>query len=166
MRASRWELVIEHLSKSIALVPAIRNYYDRAYAYLEYYGQSADRVKRAKGYELASIDYSAAYQIAYGKNAVLAQFPWLAPNLMETLIFEGKFKEAKEIGQALFVALASDTDVRSSTDPNDIRLIATFLNATAEMLDAGSAEKELYLFENSIGDQLDAKWSSSEWSHI
>jgi tetratricopeptide (TPR) repeat protein len=153
-RTARFDLAIEHLSKSIELgPPSIRKYYDRAYAYLEYYSLSADRTERAKGYELASTDYSTAYQIARRENAILAQFPWLVPNLMEALIFEGKFNEAKDAGRALFVALASDPNIRSSTDPNDIRVVATLLNATAEMLNAGSAEKELYLFENSLGDQ-------------
>ena len=162
LSAARSDLAIEHLSKSIELRPAIRKYFDRGNAYLEYYGQSVDRTKRAKGYELASADYSDAYQIARSQKAILSQFPWLIPNLMETLIFEGKFKEAKEAGRVLFVALAGDADIRSSTDPNDIRVVATFLNATAEMLDAGSAEKEAYLFENSLGNQFDAlPWNFS-----
>ena len=161
-RTARPDLAIEHLSKSIELAPAIKKYFDRAYAYLEYYGQSADRTQRAKGYELASIDYSAAYKIARDEKEILAQFPWLVPNLMETLIFEGKFNEAKEVGRTLFVALASDSTIRASTDPNNIRVIATFLNATAEMLDSGSAEKELYLFESSLGKRSDAlPWSFS-----
>ena len=109
---------------------------------------------------MASIDYSAAYKIARDEKVILAQFPWLVPNLMETLIFEGKFSEAKEAGRTLFVALASDSNIRASTDPNNIRVIATFLNAAAEILDSGSAEKELYLFESSFGKRSDAlPWS-------
>ena len=159
-RNARPDLAIEHLSKSIELAPAIWKYFDRAYAYLDYYGQSADRTQRAKGYELASIDYSAAYKIARDEKMILAQFPWLVPNLMETLIFDGKFSEAKEAGRTLFVALASDLNIRASTDPNSIRVVATFLNAAAEMLDSGSAEKELYLFESSLGKRSDAlPWS-------
>jgi tetratricopeptide (TPR) repeat protein len=159
-RTARPDLAIEHLSKSIELTPAIRKYFDRAYAYLEYYGQSADRTQRARGYELASTDFSAAYRIAHRDKVILAQFPWLVPNLMETLIFEGKFQEAKEAGKALFVALASDSSIRASTNPNNIRVVATFLNATAEMLDSGSAEKERYLFENSLGKRSDPlPWS-------
>jgi tetratricopeptide (TPR) repeat protein len=149
----RPDLTIERLSKSIELVPSSRKYYDRADAYLGYHGRYTDRTERAKGYELASADYLAAYQIANRQNEILAQFPWLVTNLMETLIFEGKFSLAKEYGRALFVALASDSNIRSSTDPNQIRIVATFLNATAEMLDTGSAVKEIYLFENSFGDQ-------------
>jgi tetratricopeptide (TPR) repeat protein len=153
-RSGRFDLEIEHLSKSIEFgSPSIKKYHDRAYAYLEYYGRLSDRKERAKGFQLASIDYSYAYQIARQENAILSQFPWLAPNLMESLIFEGKYSDAKGVGRELFSALASDANIRSSTDPNDIRIIVAFLNATAEMLDVGSAEKELYLFQNSLGEQ-------------
>jgi hypothetical protein len=91
----------------------------------------------------------------------LSQLPWLMPNLVETLIFEGKFKEAKRLADELFAALASDTSVRPSADPKEIRLIAAFLTAVAQMLDAGSAEKELYLFENTA---LGMNFSRLTWS--
>jgi tetratricopeptide (TPR) repeat protein len=136
---------IDILNKSIEVLPSEKKYFDRAAAYLQFYLTSGER---SKGYELASADFMLALQIARKKNTVLAQFPWLMPNLIETLIFEGKFKEAKRLAEELFAALASDSSIRSSTDPKDIRLIAAFLNATAQILDAGSAEKELYLFEN------------------
>jgi tetratricopeptide (TPR) repeat protein len=151
-RAARPDLAIEHLSKSIDIGPAIRKYFDRAGVYLDYYGRSTDRMERARGYELASVDFRAAYKIASrGDKMILTQFPWLLPNLMETLIFEGKFSEAKDRGRELFGALADESNIRSSTDPNDIRAIAAFLNATAEILDVGLAEKEYYLFKNSLG---------------
>jgi tetratricopeptide (TPR) repeat protein len=152
---------IDILTKSIEVLPSEKKYFDRAIAYLNFYLPSGER---SKGYELASADFMRALQIAREKNAVLAQFPWLMPNLVETLIFEGKFKEAKRHAEELFAALASDPSIRSSTDPQDVRLIAAFLNATAQILDAGSAEKELYLFENTaLGMNFDRlSWSFAE----
>ena len=48
------------------------------------------------------------------------------------------------------MTLGGNAAVRPSTDPKEIRLIAAFLNATAEILDTGSADRELYLLENAI----------------
>jgi tetratricopeptide (TPR) repeat protein len=150
---------IDYLTKSIDVSPSVGKYYDRAGEYMKVYANSDER---AKGYLLASTDYKAARQKARG--SVLAQFPWLMPNLIETLIFEGKFPEAKQIAQEFFEELGGDSLVRPSIDPKDLHLIAAFLNATAELLDTGSADKEQYLFENAkLGRQFGRlSWSFAE----
>jgi tetratricopeptide (TPR) repeat protein len=140
-----WKGAFDILTKSIETSPSARKYSDRGFASLKFYAQSGER---SKSYQLASADYTLALQLAREKGTVLSQLPWLMPNLVETLIFEGKFTEAKRVADELFAALASDTPVRPSADPKEIKLIAGFLTATAQMLDTGSAEKELYLFEN------------------
>ena len=152
---------IDILTKSIEVFPAVKKYYDRAAVSLEFYAQSGER---PKGYQLASADFTRALRLAREKGIVLSQLPWLMPNLVETLIFEGKFKEAKGVADELFTALASDTSVRPSADPKDIRLIAAFLTAAAQMLDTGSAEKEGYLLENTaLGMSFDRHpWSFDE----
>jgi hypothetical protein len=83
---------------------------------------------------------------------------------MEVLIFEGKFQESKALTQEFFRALGSDTAIRAYTDLNDLRVIAAFLNAAAQFLDVGSADRELYLLENvRLGVQLDhLPWSFDE----
>jgi tetratricopeptide (TPR) repeat protein len=149
---------IDTLTKSIEVFPSVKKYYDRATVSLEFYAQSGER---PKSYQLASADFTRALQLAREKGTVLSQLPWLMPNLVETLIFEGKFKEAKRVADELFAALASDTSVRPSADPKDIRLIAALLTAAAQMLDTGSAEKELYLFENTA---LGMNFSRLPWS--
>jgi tetratricopeptide (TPR) repeat protein len=149
---------IDMLTKSIEILPSAKKYSDRGFLYFEFYAPSGER---SKGYQLASADYTRALQLASEKDTVLSQLPWLMPNLVETLIFEGKFKEAKRLADELFAALASDTSVRPSADPKEIRLIAAFLTAVAQMLDAGSAEKELYLFENTA---LGMNFSRLTWS--
>jgi tetratricopeptide (TPR) repeat protein len=136
---------IEQLTKAIEISPSVRRYYDRAVEYLQFYSASDDR---SPGYRLASVDFQFALDIARRDRAILAQFPWLMPNLAETLIFEGNFEQAKNVTQQLFLALASDAAIRPSSNPREIRLIAAFLNAAAEMLDTGVAEKEFYLLEN------------------
>jgi tetratricopeptide (TPR) repeat protein len=152
---------IDTLTKSIEVFPSVKKYYDRAAVSLEFYAQPGER---PKGYQLASADFTRALRLAREKGTVLSQLPWLMPNLVETLIFEGKFKEAKRVADELFAALASDTSVRPSADPKDIRLIAAFLTATAQMLDTGSAEKEGYLLENTaLGMNFDRHpWSFDE----
>jgi tetratricopeptide (TPR) repeat protein len=153
-----WKGAFDILTKSIETVPSEKKYSDRGFVSLKVYGQSGER---SKSYQLASADYTLALQLAREKGTVLSQLPWLMPNLVETLIFEGKFKEAKRVADELFVALASDASVRPSADPKDIKLIAAFLTATAQMLDTGSAEKELYLFENTA---LGINFGRLSWS--
>jgi tetratricopeptide (TPR) repeat protein len=139
------EAAIRYLTRSIDVSPSVRKYYDRAQAYCDPDRKSDDR---AKDYASASADYQAALQIAQREKNVLAQFPWLMPNLVESLIFEGKFSRAKIVARDLFAILASDSTIRPSSNPKEIRLVAAFLNATAEILDSGSADKEIYLLEN------------------
>ena len=149
------------LTKAIEVSPSVKRHYDRASEHLRLGRDSGDR---STGYGLASADLQAALDIAYRDGAVLAQFPWLMPTLAETLIFEGDFKQAKNVIQSLFLALARDTSIRPATNPRDIRLIAAFLNAAAEMLDSGVADKEFYLLENaSLGIQRPRlSWSFGE----
>jgi tetratricopeptide (TPR) repeat protein len=144
-RPDSTESAIRYLTKSIDVSPSVRKYYDRAQVYLDPIRTSDDR---AQDYANASADYQVALQIARRDKNVLAQFPWLMPNLVEALILEGKFQHAKELARELFAILGSDSAIRPSTDAKEIRLIAAFLNAAAEILDTGSAEKELYLLEN------------------
>src|SRR5262249_28221861 len=153
-----WKGAFDILTKSIETVPSAKKYSDRGFVSLKFYGQSGER---SKSYQLASADYTLALQLAREKGTVLSQLPWLMPNLVETLVFEGKFKEAKRVADELFAALASDASVRPSADPKDIKLIAAFLTATAQMLDTGSAEKELYLFENTA---LGMNFGRLSWS--
>src|SRR5262249_58881766 len=101
------------VTKCMEFPPAVKKYYDRAAVSLEFYAQSGER---PKGYQLASADFTRALQLAREKGIVLSQLPWLMPSLVETLIFEGKFKEAKRVADELFAALASDTSVRPSAD--------------------------------------------------
>jgi tetratricopeptide (TPR) repeat protein len=145
LKKRNWKGAFDILTKSIETFPSAQKYSDRGFISLKLYAQSGER---SKSYQLASADYTLALQLAREKGTVLSQRPWLMPNLIETLIFEGKFKEAKRVADELFAALASDTSVRPSADPKDIKLIAAFLTAAAQMLDTGSAEKELYLFEH------------------
>jgi tetratricopeptide (TPR) repeat protein len=161
LRKGHIEHAIDNLTKSIEVSPSMKKYFDLAVVYLQFYSKSG---QRSKGYELASANFTLALQIAREKNAVLSQFPWLMPNLVETLIFEGKFSEAKRVAEELFAALGSNTSIRPSIDPRDIRVIAAFLSATAQVLDAGSAEKELYLLENAaLGMNFgQLPWSFSE----
>ena len=128
---------IRYLTKSIDLSPSVGKYFDRAQAFLA-----------TKDYASTSADYQAALQIARRDNMVLAQFPWLMPNLVEALILEGKFQQAKQVARELFATLGGDSAIRSSTDPRDVRLITAFLSAAAEILDTGRAEKDVYLLEN------------------
>ena len=153
-----WKGAFDILNKSIETFPSAKKYSDRGYVSLRFYAQSGER---SKSYQLASADYTLALQLAREKDTVLSQLPWLMPNLVETLIFEGKFKEAKRVADELFAALASDTSVRPSVDPKELKLIAAFLTAAAQMLDTGSAEKELYLFENTA---LGMKFDRLSWS--
>jgi tetratricopeptide (TPR) repeat protein len=158
LNKGNWKGAFDILTKSIETSPSAKKYSDRGFVSLKFYAQSGER---SKSYQLASADYTLALQLAREKGTVLSQLPWLMPNLIETLIFEGKFKEAKRVADELFAALASDTSVRPSADPKDIKLIAAFLTATAQMLDTGSAEKELYLFENTA---LGMNFGRLSWS--
>jgi tetratricopeptide (TPR) repeat protein len=158
LKKGNWKGAFDILTKSIGTFPSAKKYSDRGFVSLKFYAQSGER---SKSYQLASADYTLALQLAREKGTVLSQLPWLMPNLVETLIFEGKFKEAKRVADELFVALASDASVRPSADPKDIKLIAAFLTATAQMLDTGSAEKELYLFENTA---LGMNFGRLSWS--
>jgi tetratricopeptide (TPR) repeat protein len=137
--------VIDYLTRSINVAPTLAKLYDRGREYFDLYKGPNERIK---AYHLASNDYMAARAIARREDGVLAQFPWLMPNLIEALIFEGRFAEAKQYSEELFEALGSDAAVRPSTDAREIRIIGAFLNAAAEMLANGSAEKEVYLLEN------------------
>jgi len=151
---------IAHLSASIELQPSIKTLYDRAGAYLVLYSKSGER---AKGYEFASKDFSASLEIARSEKAVVGQFPWLMPNLMEVLIFEGKFQRSKGLAEEFFVDLANVSTVKPYADLRNLRLIASFLNATAEILESGSADRELYLFENSaLGVKFASGWSFAD----
>jgi tetratricopeptide (TPR) repeat protein len=136
--------VVEYLTKSIDVSPSTKKYYDRGIEYLTVYRNSEER---NKGYWLAVADYQAALQIAHRDGTVLTQFPWLIPNLAETLIFDGKFPEAKALVAEFFKQLGSGTQVRSSVDRRDLTVIAAYLNAAAELLHSGAAQKETYLFE-------------------
>src|SRR4029453_5409971 len=80
---------IDTLTKSIEVFPSVKKYYDRAAVSLEFYVQSGER---PKGYQLASADFARALGLARQKGTVLSQLPWLMPSLVETLIFEGRFK--------------------------------------------------------------------------
>ncbi len=136
---------IKYLTEAIKVSPSVGRLYDRGGEYLKLHKNSEDR---SKGYELASADFMAALNMARRESGILAQFPWLMPGVVEALIFEGRFQEAKKVAADLFATLASDATIRPSANPKEIRLVATFLNAAAEMLDAGAADKEFYLFEN------------------
>jgi len=149
---------IQHLTKSINLAPSVGKYFDRAFAQRRYFLKLGER---QKAYELASGDFTSAREMASREDRLLTQFPWLMPNLAESLVFEGKFGSAKSVIQDLFLILGSESSMRTSIDRGDIRLIATFLNFVAEVLDAGSAEKELYLLENAL---LGRKFNRSSWS--
>lgn len=152
----RFDSAIRYLTKSIDLSPTISKYFDRAQSYLD-----------AKDYASASADYRAALQIARREDMVLGQFPWLLPNLAESLILEGKFQQAKEVARELFMNLGDDSAIRSSIDSKDVRLVTAFLNAVAEILDTGRADKEIYLLENlALGvDYKRLAWSFDDMKH-
>jgi tetratricopeptide (TPR) repeat protein len=148
--------VIRYLTKSIDVSPSVSKYFDRAQAFFD-----------TKDYASTSADYQAALQIARRDDMVLGQFPWLLPNLVESLILEGKFQQSKEVARELFLTLGSDSAIRPSTDPKEVRLITAFLNAAAEILDTGRADKELYLLENvALGvDCTRLAWSFDDMLH-
>jgi tetratricopeptide (TPR) repeat protein len=137
LREGRSDSAIRYLTKSIDLSPSVSKYFDRAFFHLD-----------AKDYANASADYQAALLLARHDNMVLGQFPWLMPNLVEALILEGKFQPAKQVARELFMALGGDAEIRQSINPKEVRLVTAFLNAAAEILDTGSADKEVYLLEN------------------
>ena len=129
-----------------------------------YFNKSWGIPERIKGYRLSAADFGTALDIAKREGGMFAQFPWLLPNLIEAVVFEGKFQEAKRLSRILFEELGTNTQVRPPADARDLRIIVAFLNAVAEILDSGSADKEVYLLENAkLGRSLDhSPWDFSE----
>ena len=161
-RKRNWKGVIEYLTKSISLSPSLKKYYDRGREYFRVYENSPD--DRITGYRLSADDYRAALDIAKAEDGVFAQFPWLLPNLIEALIFQGEFGHAKKLSEELFKALGTDAQIRPPTDPRELRIIGAFLNAVAQLLDSGTADKEVYLMDNAtLGRNLArSPWGFSE----